>query len=220
VINGSKLDISTSGHVSMGLAATRVGRRVDRNGHETELTVSHAPFGDDSLCKVADLGGVAAKHRDLEARIMVEMDVHCRDLMVMMLVVRIRQPFRQFAGMVVEDIGQRRNALSGDAVVDARPLEAETSEIANGLRAVVVPLAFHERRQLRRKFVGHADCDPLHETASPARLRGFMTISKNQHTLVTQNGKRGARKSPGSLPQSKAADQDIAELRPPTHSAI
>jgi hypothetical protein len=152
----------------MGLAAGSVRRRIDRDGHEADVTVSHAAFGDDSLCKVADLGSVAPKHRDFEARVMIEMDVHRRDLMVMMVVVRIRQPFRQFAGMVVEDIRERRNAVSGDAVAEARLPEAETGEIANGFRAVVVPLTFHERGQLGRKVVGHANCYPLHETASPA----------------------------------------------------
>ncbi len=95
-----------------------------------------AAFGDDRLRKLAHLGGVAAKHRDFEAAFVIEMDVHCRDLMLVMFVVRTRQPFRQFARMVVEDIGQRRDAVSGDAVVDARPLEAKTRQIANRFGAV------------------------------------------------------------------------------------
>ena len=93
---------------------------------------------------------------------MIEMDVHRRDLLTVMLVVRIGQPLRQLAGMVVEDIGERRDAIPGDGVVDARALKAKTREIANRFRAIVVPLAGHEGGQLGRELVGHADRDPLH----------------------------------------------------------
>jgi hypothetical protein len=48
---------------------------------------------------------------NFEAIAMIEMDVHRHDLTAMMLVVRIRQALREFAGMIVEHVGKRCNAL-------------------------------------------------------------------------------------------------------------
>jgi hypothetical protein len=48
---------------------------------------------------------------NFEAIVMIEMDVHRRDLTAIMLVVRIRQALREFAGMIVEQVGKRCDAL-------------------------------------------------------------------------------------------------------------
>jgi len=117
--------------VSVRGAAMFVRRRIDRDGHEAHLAVGDAPLGDNRLREFADLFSFAAKHGDLKAARMVEMDVHRRDLVVVMLVIRIGQPLRQLASVVVEDIGERRDAIAGKALIDAGALEAEAGEIAH-----------------------------------------------------------------------------------------
>jgi hypothetical protein len=97
------------------------------------LTVRDAAFRYDRVRKLANLSCVPAKHHDFETTVVIEMDVHSRHLMAMVLVVRIRQALCQFAGVVVENIRERCDAFQRDAVIDARPLEAKTRKIANCL---------------------------------------------------------------------------------------
>ena len=168
--------------------AVSVRRRVDRHGNETDLTVRDAAFGDDRFRKLAHRGGVAPKHRDFEAAVVIEMDVHRRDLMTVMVVVRIGQPLGQLARVVIEDVGEGRHAVPGDIAIDARPLEAKTREIAHRLRAIVIALAFHERGQLGREFVGHADRDPLHGDVFSSDRRDVRRFGAN----IIQSSRRRA----------------------------
>jgi hypothetical protein len=94
-----------------------------------------------------------------------------------MLVVRVHEPLRQLAGVMVEDVRQRCDAVPGYVVIDVGPVQAEAREIANSLRSVVVALAVHERGQVGREFVGHADRYPLHGAASGSERR--MRFSKD-----------------------------------------
>src|SRR5277367_3922175 len=98
---------------------------------------------------------------------MVEMNMHRCDLQIMMRVMRTGQPSRQFPCVVVEDIGQGRNALTGRVVIDPRALETETRKIADGLGAVLIAIVFHERSKFGGEFVGHADGDALHLLSFP-----------------------------------------------------
>jgi hypothetical protein len=84
--------------------------------------------------------------------------------MVMMLVVGIRQTLCQLAGMVVENIEERCDAFPGNAVINARPLQAKAREIANGLGAVFVLAAFHGRGQFCRELIRQADGESFHES--------------------------------------------------------
>ena len=160
----------------------RVRRRVDRDRNEADLAVCDAAFGDDRLRKLADFSSIPTKHRDLEATVVIEMNVHRRDVMAMMLVVRIRQPPRQLAGMVAEDIRQRGDAVSRNAAIDTRAIKAETREVANGFGAVIIPLAFHERGQLGRELVGHADRYPLHGSVLRSREEAYDIFERLAYT--------------------------------------
>jgi hypothetical protein len=146
-------------------AAMLVRRRVNGDRNEADVTVGDAAFGDDRLGEFSDLGGISPKHGDFQATFMIEMDVHRGDLQVVMGMVRVGQALGEFARVMVEDIGERRNAIPCHALIDAGALEAKAREITNSLGSIVVAVAFHERGQFRREFIGHADRDPLHEAA-------------------------------------------------------
>jgi hypothetical protein len=62
--------------------------------------MGHATFGDDRFRKLAHLSGIATKHCDVKAALVIVA------MMAMMLVVRVRQPLGQLPAMVVEDIGE------------------------------------------------------------------------------------------------------------------
>ena len=88
--------------------------------------------------------------------------MHRRDMKLMMIVVRIRQPLRQVTGMMVENIGERRSALTGHRVIDPCALEPETCKIANGLGPIVIVVALHEIGEFGGELVRHADRNSLH----------------------------------------------------------
>jgi hypothetical protein len=56
------------------MAWTTAGHRlIERHAHD--LAVTHAPLGDDMLAEMLHVIGLASKNSDLEAGVMVEMDV-------------------------------------------------------------------------------------------------------------------------------------------------
>lgn len=102
--------------VSVLRAAMGVRHSVDWDGHETDLAMRDAAFGDDRFRELVHLGGVAAKYCDFEALVVIEMDVHGRELMAMMLVMRVRELLRQVTGMMVEDVRECCDAVPGYVV--------------------------------------------------------------------------------------------------------
>ena len=48
------------------------------NGNDDELAVADTALGDDVLCQVADIGNLTPQEGDLQARVMIEMNMHGR----------------------------------------------------------------------------------------------------------------------------------------------
>jgi len=143
-------------------AVVRVRLVRHRDGDETRLAVFDVALGDHRFGKLPDPRSLPAQHRDFETIVVVEMNMHRRDLKIVMIVVRVGQPLRQLARVVIEDVGQRRDALSLRAVVDSRLLETEARQVAQRLGSIVIVVIVHERGEFLGKLVGHADGDPLH----------------------------------------------------------
>ena len=101
---------------SVSLGAMRVCLGLDHNGNKADLPVRNPALSDHGLGKFAHRRGVAAKHRQLKTVLMIEMDMHGRDLQFMVRMMSVCQPLRQFTCVVIEYIGQRRDALAGHAI--------------------------------------------------------------------------------------------------------
>ena len=140
--------------------ALRFVLHLDRD--KTHLSVLDVALGDHRLGKFPDRGGAAAQDGDFEAIVVVEMNMHRRDLKIVMIVMCVRQSLRQFARVVIEDVGQGCDALSLRVVIDPRLLETEAGKVAQRLGSILVAVIVHEGGKFGGELVGHADGDPLH----------------------------------------------------------
>ena len=95
-----------------------------RDGDESRLPMHHTAFGDHRFREISNRTGVAAQDGHFEATVGIQMDVHRCDLKTMMRVVGIGQSLRQFAGLMIVDVGKGGDARTGDATVDARLFES------------------------------------------------------------------------------------------------
>jgi hypothetical protein len=80
-----------------------------------DLPVSHAAFGNDVVGERPHVIAASLQDRHLHALFVIQMNMERRLREIMMIVEVARQPFRQFALMVVVDIDQGGDALSGSA---------------------------------------------------------------------------------------------------------
>ena len=153
----------------MGMVAPRMRVRFsfDRDRHKTHLAVFDAALGDHGLRKLPHHGGFATQDSDFETIVVIEMNMHRGDLKVVMRVMRIGQPPRQFPRVMIENIGERRDALTAHAVIDPRLLKTQAREIAHSLGSVLVTIAFYELGEFDGELIGHADRDPLHRLNFP-----------------------------------------------------
>jgi hypothetical protein len=72
----------------------RVLRRFDNGRDKADLPVHDAAFGDHRFRESPNCGGVAAQHGNFEAAFVIEVNVHGRELQLMMLVMGIREALR------------------------------------------------------------------------------------------------------------------------------
>jgi hypothetical protein len=86
----------------LGVMRMRLGLDHDRD--KVDLAVSNPALSDHGLGKFAHRGSVAAKHRQLKTALMVEMNMHGRDLQPVVRVMSVCQPLRQFTCVVIEHI--------------------------------------------------------------------------------------------------------------------
>src|SRR5262245_4599772 len=87
-------------------AGVSVCGRLDDDRDERHLAMGDAALGDHRLGKFPYRRGVATQHGDFETALMIEMNMQGRNLQLVMCVMRRGQPFGEFAGMMVEDIGK------------------------------------------------------------------------------------------------------------------
>ena len=87
--------------------------------HQMELAVTHAALAHRVVGQRPHRLGRAAQHRDLQAEIVVEMDVQRRHLQIVVLVLRLIEPPAEVARLVVVDIGQGGDAEAVALVGDA-----------------------------------------------------------------------------------------------------
>ena len=96
---------------SLGLAAMGMRRRLDHGRDEADLPMGHAALGDDGLRKRPHRGGIAAQDGQLEATVVIQVNVQGRDLQLMMRMMGIRKALGQLARMVVRRPDRARSRV-------------------------------------------------------------------------------------------------------------
>ena len=101
---GSLVAVRVRG-VSGVLVVVRGRRQID------DLSMAHAAFGDDAIGEFPPVAAASLQDRHFHATLVIQMNVQRRLREIMMIVEVARQPFWQFALMVVVDINQSGDAL-------------------------------------------------------------------------------------------------------------
>ena len=72
---------------------------------ETHLAVGNAALGDHGLRKLSDDLCVAAQHRHFKTALGIEVNMHRRDLQIVVGMVRVGEALGQFANMMIVNVG-------------------------------------------------------------------------------------------------------------------
>jgi hypothetical protein len=146
--------------VTVALAAPMymgtLGRHID------DVAVAHAALGDDVVGEFLYFGAAALQHGDFETAIVIEMDVQRGVREIVPLVEVAREPFGQFARLVVVHIDESGNTRPGAGDFGGGLLQPGASEVADRLGAVGVAAASHEAIKFARKAVVDGNRHTLH----------------------------------------------------------
>ena len=100
--------------------------------------------------------------RPLKTAVVIEMDMQRRLRKARMRVEILGQALGQFAGRMIVDIAQRRDAMAVLRHFEVRLRQPGASKIANGFRAIGVAARSHEGIDLSREIIVDRDCYALH----------------------------------------------------------
>jgi len=146
----------------------RVRMRLDRHHHD--LAVANAALGDDMIGERLHLAAPSFEHRDLKTGIVVDVNVQRRLREVMMFVIVVGQPLRQFTGGMVVDVAQRRDAVSVARGSASGMLQPAAQEIAKRLGAAGLAVLRDEVVYLAEEVVIDGDGQALHVGPRSSRV--------------------------------------------------
>ena len=115
------------------------GAGAGSGGHEVDSTELDALHAQDILAHAVDLAHLAAKDDDLQAIVVVQVDVQRGDRLQEVRVLDRDQLLRQVGGVVVVDDEDRRDGLC-PRVGNALLAQLLADQVANRLRAALIPL--------------------------------------------------------------------------------
>ena len=83
---------------------------IDR--HQDDVTVAHAPFGDDMVGERLHLGTAPLQHGHFEATVVADVNMERCLSKVVVVVEFLRQALGKLAGRMIVDIAQGRDAIA------------------------------------------------------------------------------------------------------------
>jgi len=97
---------------------------------------------------------------------MIEGNTHRCHREIVLLLVGMGQPLREFTRALVVDVDDARHTLSSSAPIVLCLDDAGTHEVAHRLRSVLIAARLGELVDLVSKLVVDRDGDPLHQSLS------------------------------------------------------
>ena len=82
----------------------RFSLRIDRHAHD--LSVTYAALSDDMLAELLHVVSLTLEHRDLEAGVMIEMDVQRSERQLVVLMIGVRQALGELPGGMVVGVDE------------------------------------------------------------------------------------------------------------------
>ena len=148
----------------MGMA---VQMNLGRNN--VQIAVPHAALGDNAVRKNTNIIGRPTQDHRLQAGVVIQMNVQSRQADVMVVVLALGQPSRQFAFIVIEDVGQAADAIGGGSGFQPFAFQFFPDDVANSLGPVQIAFSGHELVKLGEQFVVERDGDSFHLPRRPFR---------------------------------------------------
>src|SRR6185437_4394591 len=152
--------------VAVPRAAVAVLAAVDGGGHQVEMAVAHAALADRVVGELLDRARGAAQHRHLQAAVVVEMDVHGRDLQVVVPMLCLGQPLAELPGLVIVDVGEGGDAMAVTGFLPALPRLRVAQDVAQCLRTAAVAAPAHVLVERLDQIVVDRKGDALHVCCS------------------------------------------------------
>src|ERR1700757_3686780 len=127
--------------VAVARAAVAMLATVYGGRPQGKMPVAHAALADRVVGELLHRAGRASQHRDLEAAVVIEMDVHRRDLQVVMALLRLGEPLAELARLVVIDISEGGDSVAVSRILLSFPRLRVAQDVAQrlGPAAVAAP---------------------------------------------------------------------------------
>ena len=103
------------------------------DGYANKASVAYAALGNNMLSEAPDIAHSTLEHCDLQATVVIQVDVHRRDRQIMVVVKGSGQALRQFPFPVIIDVYKRRHAKLGVVYLALHVGNSGSSEIADRL---------------------------------------------------------------------------------------
>lgn len=104
--------------------------------HHVEMTMAHAAFGDQRIGELSDIRLLPLENDAFQTMIVIEMGVHRCHRQIVMIMLQRGQALRQFAFVVVVNIGKIGDTLALGHCPLAILLDRAANEVANGLGTI------------------------------------------------------------------------------------
>ena len=104
----------------------------------------------------------AAQRDRLQAVVVVQVDVHGRQHQIVVLMLQVRQPFGEIAGVVVVDVTQRGYAIRGLVTFQALRTQQAAQDVAHRLGPVLVALAPDQFVEAGGEFLAERNREAFH----------------------------------------------------------
>ena len=110
--------------VRLVVAVVAVAASHHLGGHEMEVPVAHPGLGDGHFGQAANIGRGTLENGDLQAVLVVEMDVQGRQHQIVVGVLSLGEPARQLALVMVVNVGETSHGVLGPVVFQPILLQA------------------------------------------------------------------------------------------------
>ncbi len=122
------------------------------NRDDVQRTVTHASFRHQRIRKLSYFGHGSMQDDALEAILVVEMGMHCGYRQVVMVMLQMRQAFREFALVVIIDIAQVGDAVTGCRMRASGGLQLSAQHVAHRFGAVAVAASGNQLIEILRQI--------------------------------------------------------------------
>lgn len=148
--------------IIIGMRPMTVPAMFQFGGDQVQMAMPHTGLGDGRFGKLPDGRGAAPQENNLQAILMIEMNMQCRQHQIVMAVLRLGQATRQLPLMMIIDITETADRIFGITLFLAISLQTLTQQIADRLRTVLIAFATDEAVELVKKPIIQGNTDPFH----------------------------------------------------------